>query len=507
MKRTADSLPTNEAELRTLLTDPLWRLNNLYWIIDKRGERVKFKMNWAQLKLYRNLWYWNLILKARQLGITTEIMLIMLDQALFNGNFSAGVIAHEKEEAVKLFRQKIRFPYDNLDPIIKNEIRPVGVDSKSEMVFNNNSSIRVATSMRSGTLNFLHISEFGKICKKYPDKAKEIVTGSMESLGPKQMLCIESTAEGRDGYFYRFCKDAMDMKLSGTRLTPMDFRIFFFPWWKHPEYQLNDRGVLIIDEHEEYFQSLFDQNEIRLTIHQKRWYVKKLKTQGEDMRKEYPSTWEEAFAASLEGAYYSKQFTKVREEGRITSVPYNDSFKVDTWWDLGMNDSMCIWFTQDVGREIRVIDYLESSDEGLAYYARELDKKPYHYGRHTAPFDIRVREIGTGTTRHQKAAELGIRFEVCPKGDLQDGIEAVRNILSQCVFDAEKCAGGIHALEEYRKEWDDKLGCFKNKPLHNWASHPSDAFRTLAGAHDFTGLFASGRREVIVDHQTMKAFH
>ena len=187
-----------------LLANPRWRLNHLYNIVDKQGNKVIFKFNWAQEELYNDVWYCNIILKARQLGISTFICLLFLDRCLFNSNISAGIIAHTLEDSQQLFR-RVKFAYDNLPEEIKKIVSAEN-DTTNMLKFSNGSSLRVGTSLRSSTFQYLHISEFGKICAKYPDKAQEIITGSLNTVAPGQYVFIESTAEGRAGYFYDICK-------------------------------------------------------------------------------------------------------------------------------------------------------------------------------------------------------------------------------------------------------------------------------------------------------------
>lgn len=193
-----------------------------------------------------------------------------------------------------------------------------------------------------------------------------------------------------------------------------------------------------------------------------------------------------SFEAGIPGAYYSAQILQARREGRICSVPIHMDVPVDTYWDLGMDDSMSIWFAQDVGREIHLIDYLESAGEGFPYYARQLRDRGYLYGRHYAPHDIKVRELGSGRSRRDSARKLGIDFQVSKKLRYkEDGIDAVRVIFSQCWFDAKRCARGIDALENYKKEYDDKKKTFIATPVRDWAKHGADAFETLAMNHEF----------------------
>jgi hypothetical protein len=184
-----------------------------------------------------------------------------------------------------------------------------------------------------------------------------------------------------------------------------------------------------------------------------------------------------SFKGSTQGSYYGKFLKEAQQAGRIGRVPWESQLRVDTWWDLGIDDYMAIWFTQAVAKEIRVIDYLQDSGEGLEYYAKELDKKPYVYGTHNAPHDIKVRELGTGKSRLEVAEKLGIKFEVVPDIGKAEGIQAVRTILPRCWFDAGKCERGLDALRSYSKKWDEERKCFKDSPNEDWSSHAADGFR------------------------------
>jgi hypothetical protein len=458
------------------LADPWWRLNDLYYIIDKGGNKRLFECNWAQQQLYREMWYCNVILKARQLGISTFVCLLFLDRCLFNSNQHAGIICHTREDAEHLFK-RIKFAYDSLPAEIKS-LRPASIDSARELVFSNGSSLRVGTSMRGSTLQYLHVSEFGKICAKFPDKALEIITGSLNTLAPGQYVFIESTAEGREGHFYELCKTAQTLSSQDKELSKLDFKFHFFPWWKEPAYRIGSPAIMQ-PETVEYFTSL-ESRGVKLDAEQKWWYAARHATQGEDMLREFPSTPEEAWEQSAEGAYYSKQISQVRLEKRIGHIPYDDSLPVFTAWDLGYNDSTAIWYFQVVGKEIHLIDYSEGSGESLAHWLGIVKNKPYVYEKHLAPHDIMAHEYTSGMTRQASARKMGFSLIPVSKVDVIPGIDAVRGILNRCWFDENKCAQGIKCLENYKKEWNDRQGCWNSQPLHNWASHGADAFRTLA---------------------------
>lgn len=458
------------------LGNPLWRLNNLYYIVNKQGLKVKFQLNWAQKELYDNMWYCNVILKARQLGMSTFVCLLFLDRCLFNDNMSAGIIAHTLEDAQQMFR-RVKIAYDNLPDHLKALITAEN-DTTNMLKFSNGSSVRVGTSLRSSTFQYLHISEFGKICAKYPDKAQEIITGSLNTVESGQYIFIESTAEGRDGYFYDICKKAQQDRQTKKELSKLDFRFHFFPWYGEPGYRIGN-NFTIVPEMQLYFDQLLNMG-IDLDDQQKAWYIAKESTQSDGMRREYPSTPEEAWEVSHEGLYYSKQMTMVRADKRVGFVPYDDQLPVYTAWDLGYNDSNAIWFFQLHKKEIRIIDYLEGSGESLAYWLGQVKMKDYVYEKHLAPHDIMVHEYTSGMTRQASARKLGINLIPVPKVDIIPGIDMVRSILSRCWFDEKKCDQGIKCLDGYKKEWNEKTASWNSKPLHSWASHGADAFRTLA---------------------------
>lgn len=200
---------------------------------------------------------------------------------------------------------------------------------------------------------------------------------------------------------------------------------------------------------------------------------------------EYFCSWEGA----VFGAYYTKQIKQARDDGRITAVPHRPGIEVDTFWDLGVDDSMSIWFVQPVGKSFHVIDYYEATGYGLEHFAKVLKEKPYVYGEHFMPHDADQREMTNSEiakSRREVAEQLGIRpIKVVQRARnmdmiIQVHIPAVRNILASCWFDETKCSKGIMALENYRAEYDEEKKKLSNRPIHDWSSHAADAFRTFA---------------------------
>jgi hypothetical protein len=195
---------------------------------------------------------------------------------------------------------------------------------------------------------------------------------------------------------------------------------------------------------------------------------------------QYAQEFECSFEAAIQGAYYAKDLAAAERDGRIGEVPVDPILPVNTVWDLGVADSTVVQFFQAVrGGSVRIVDAYEASGYGLDHYVRMLRDRGYTYGDHWAPHDIEVRELGSGRSRMETAASLGIRFKVVPNLPVQDGINAARMLLPRCWFDRRRTAGMLDALRQYREKIDEKRQVSLG-PLHDWTSHHADAFRYLA---------------------------
>lgn len=202
----------------------------------------------------------------------------------------------------------------------------------------------------------------------------------------------------------------------------------------------------------------------------------------EDGQRLFDQEYHCSFAAAVRGAYYAAYIEQARTDKRVGKVPHDPAIEVGTVWDLGIGDSTAIWFYQQVGREVRLIDYYEASGVGLDHYAKELRSKPYTY-KHTAailPHDAEAKELGTGKSRQEVLTSLGIRSEIAPKLSVDDGVNAVRMMLPMCYIDAERCQRGIECLENYRADFDERNKVLRSAPKHDWSSHGSDSLRYLA---------------------------
>ncbi len=194
----------------------------------------------------------------------------------------------------------------------------------------------------------------------------------------------------------------------------------------------------------------------------------------------YRQEFECSFEAATPGAVYGKELQEIEEKGQITHVPYDPTVRVDTYFDLGVNDATSVIFTQSVGRALHVIDYFEERNEGLPFYARMLDEKGYLYGTHHAPWDIETREMSTGKTRREVAWDLGINFKVVPKLPIEDGIHAAKMLLPRTWFDRQNCHQLLEALRFYHRVYDPKNRMYRSKPKHDWSSHGSDCWRYVS---------------------------
>jgi hypothetical protein len=350
----------------------------------------------------------------------------------------------------------------------------------------NNSSIRVATSMRGGTLQYLHISEYGKLCARFPEKAREVRTGALNTLQAGNVVFIESTAEGQEGHFYELCDQAQSRQRMGAELSPLDFKFHFYPWWRSPDYALKPTGATTPENYVRYFEKLSDVHGIALSEAQRAWYVAKAETQVSDQKREYPSTPEEAFEAAVEGAIFGDAIAQAEREGRIGEFKAHEGVAVQTAWDIGVSDSTAIWFFQvapDLRR--RFVGYYEASGEGMDHYVNKVramaSENGWTLGNVHFPHDAYAREWSTGRTRAEVFQEVTKSFpRRVPDESVQDGIEAARIVLRRSEFDEAACSEGLKALRAYRREWNEEMGIWRDKPRHDWSSHAADAYRYAA---------------------------
>jgi hypothetical protein len=201
------------------------------------------------------------------------------------------------------------------------------------------------------------------------------------------------------------------------------------------------------------------------------------KEMGDD---KYNQEFECSFNAAVEGSYYGKLINDLEEKGRMCDITRDDLCQTYVAWDLGMGDSTALWVAQNAGQETRLMDYVENHGQGLDWYVNWLKDNNWHQAEQLLPHDVEVRELGTGKSRLEVLREAGLNVKVLPRLSVDDGIQSVRRLLPRCWFNMPKVKQGLDCVRNYRREYDEKRNVFYDKPLHDWASHGSDAFRYLA---------------------------
>lgn len=472
--------PTNNAEIfNKFAKSKLWRLNNLYTVVNKQGERVKFVMNLAQHKVYAaSLRHPRLvILKSRQQGISTFWLVSYFDDACHLPYKNIGLMAQGLDEAEGLLT-KVDLLWDSLSPVYKAKLGLTQVINNTKIFgLSNKSKIFIRTSFRSATLQRLHVSEMGKIAAKTPERAKEVKTGTLQALAAGCTGVIESTGEG-DNMF----KELWDTAYSFTgERTPKDFLPIFLSWVNDPDCVVHQTQNISYSD-EKYFKKVEEELGVILSPEQKNFWVTQKRELGEMVFQEYPSTPTEAFMATKDGTYYaSMYFSNVKELQREVQNLYDPNLPVQVAFDLGMDDTMVAVAGQEFEDGTRIIDCFEDHGERIEYYVNWMKQQPWWSSlEHVIlPHDSRVRSLDTGRTRYEVFEDLlprHVRITVLSKTDVDSGIEEVRNILPKLWIDT-KCELLIQMFYKYRKEWDEKLEKFKEKPLHDKWSNSADAFR------------------------------
>lgn len=507
-----------------------WRLNNLYWIENKDGELVRFRMNVAQRKLYENMHSRNEVLKARQWGISTFVAMLILDQCLFNKLWSAGIVDKTLEDA-KLKVDKIRLAYERLDYMPESpaeedyglaevgrhikKTTPLKKKGVCYLAWENGSNVRASTSMRGGTLQLLHVSELGHIASHNPQRAAEIVSGCINTVPTQGCIIKESTHEGgKQGINYDGLRAAMSNE-GRKKLSPLDFRFFFFTWWKNPEYELDEHywddepkdndAIARRQRLTEYFDRLANQG-VELSSRKKAWYENMEKTLNFSIKQEYPSTVEEAFEQMADRSIYASELNVAIQQGRVDAQFEPDGL-LPTYvsWDLGRRDLTTMWLTQ-ISREGKfyVLDHYAQNRQTVDHYIAVVREWESRYNiritRHILPHDGNVKGWdGVSFVDWLERAGLPVSTLKVTR-DVWAGINAARRLIGHCIFH-ENCSAsirqgkdewpsGMDALGKYQTAPIGANGVMRAEPLHDIYSHSADSFRYLAEAKE-SGLLES----------------
>lgn len=496
-----------------------WRLNNLYWIEGEEddGTRkvMRFRMNWAQAAFYKALWWLCCILKVRQLGFSTFIAIFGLDDTLFNQNHKFGIVDKTDVDAKKKL-QKCRFAYDNLNrPDPENpELVALGATIKAArplvpptnehtMTFGGDlkGAIWAGTNFRGDTAQVLHISELGYTAHYFPRKATELMAGATNAVHKGNHIFVESTFEGaKVGEFYDLIVTSMaNNSVPDEELTEMDYRFFFYCWWKHPEYRLPGASIPTLEEWEKaYYDGLKNDHGIILRPEQIAWHIRKWRQQRDAMMKEFPSVPEDCLNASVQNAIYAHECMRARKDGRLQKINPDQRYGLIASWDLGFSDFMSIWIGQIVGAQIRWLRYYENTRETMATYVNWLktvqDELGIQINQHYLPHDAAQHSRG-GRTFVEDMHEAGItNVVVVPRTpDVWVGINVVRDLFPNMWFDTsteyywkkegKNYIGGFASLENYSQQEETAQGVIRPVPIKNQSTHGADALRTFAEAY------------------------
>ena len=487
----------------TLLDSKKWRMNNLYRIVNKQGDSVKFVMNPVQQEVLKGLHNRNLCLKARQLGMSTFSVLYMLDETIFNSNLSAGIVSYSLEHAQHIFKRILGHALDNLTPYAK-DLAGVVQRSAREITFKNGSFLRVDTSLRGGSYNSVLVSEFGKTCARNPIKAEEVMTGTLQTVPIDGQIIIESTGEGSSSFFYELCTNAAQR--GNEKLSQLEYRLFFFNWMSDKNYCMQ-QPVTIDHELKEYFDKLEKELNITISQYQRYWYAHQKSILGDKVRQEFPSSISEAFLSNSDAYYFQKSVQKAYNDNRILSTSLYDALEpVYVSADIGVCDLTVLIFFQIIHSEVRIIDFYANKNQGIDHYAKHLlQEKPYIYHTIFLPHDAARRDniiISNSYEREFKKifSHTDTRFIVLKRTDKNINIANAKNKFDSCVFAINKTKELIDKLSKYRKKWSEQYGKYLDQPLHDGASDYADSFIYMCQAVNHLGA-ASNLRGSLEQHR------
>lgn len=505
-----DYKPKNDHDfVYNCLTSKLWRMNNLYYVKNKQGRIVLFRMNHAQRKVASCKHNRKIILKSRQQGISTYKLVDSFDDCMFNPNLTLGVMAQGKKEASDML-EKAKLMWARLNPEVKEFLGiKADVDNATDFGFSNNSKIMVRVSFRSGTLQGLHVSELGKIAAKDPKKAYELKTGTLQAIGDERKVTIESTAEGKSGYFYELWCNAERMTSQGSVFSNLDFYPVFLSWLEDNDCHLATPQSAT-EEDNEYFAALESQLGITITPEQRNFYIAKKRELGGHITQEYPSTAQEAFASAHDGSYYKHIIRSMYAEGRIAANIFDKNLPVFVAMDLGYTDSFVMVFWQRTDKGINKLFHCYSNERlPLKHYADYIKTLASKMGfekqlaKVFMPHDAEQGKLDgkDGKSRAQLFRDYlswsGCSVEVLKRKIVAEGIENVKAMLPYTYIDLS-CSELIDALEAYSKEWDSTHGVWKKQPKHDNASHFADAVRYMAMS-DCAGFYGVNKARAIGD--------
>ncbi len=507
------------AGIEALLANRAWRLDNLYLIRDKDGLLIPFRAYHEQLDFRAARHTRNFVPKARQLGLSTEIVIENLDTCIFEGGMKAGIL-DLTEVAAQAKLQMARLAWEtgpqHPDEAIAELWRelhianPLVTDSGGLMRWVNRSEYRAGVSFTGFTFQRLHVSEYGPIAALDPKRAADIQRGSMGAVSKDGIIDIETTMQGgRMGLCYHYFQLAKEM--CGKPLSQMDWKLHFFSWLGHPSYRLPGRVATNMETFK-YFEELRERYGVTVTPEQMAWYETRKRELADEIWQQYPTVIDECDKALVIGAIYP-EMGSVRLQGRVRDYPLEKWLPLFTFWDLGSSDNMSGWLIQPAGKDINVYAWAAGEGAGAAGVAEVIRAWEREHGPiagHFLPHDAMITDKGAGLTYKKQLEACGISariITVVPRTpDVWVGIGEVRKRLPRMWFhsrcdkevtssDGQKFPGGVGRLEGYRKKVDTSTGIIRSMPVKDGVcDHTADALRTFAEA-DALGKVTAGSHD------------
>ncbi len=481
------------------LANPLWRLRNLYHI--KRaddGRIIKFEPRPEQQRVYDMLFKEGvkrlIILKARRLGMSTALDVLLTDQMLWNAGTQCSLVDQTAADAERKLATIAKVALDNLPPVALQcieKVRDSGSILEVSVAGEAASSFFAGLRARGGTNNWLHLSEWGVIQADDPRRSEEILTGAIPSAEHGRIIIETTWKGGRGGHLWEIVKGALETPEAAK--TDKDWRVVFFPWWKDPTYVVEGDVATISPAISQYLDQMQSQTGHTFSDQQRLWYDRQSRDLGLFIFREFPTTLDECFKSPVEGAIYAGELDKLRASGAISAFKTDNSTLVHTAWDLGSPVNTVVWYFQVIGgNEIRVIDCDMDLDMTPVQRVGHMLAKGYSYGAHFLPHDAAATRT-SGKADAQVYTEAGLaNVRVLPRThDIWIGINACLQMFPRFSFRLPACERGLDALANYAYKRSSATGIVVNEPVHNWASHAADALRMIAEA-EMAGMLKTG---------------
>ena len=466
-----------------LFNDPIWRICNLYTIIDRDMNLIPFRPNYPQRVLLYNLFILHrkriCIPKARQEGISTGTVIIFYDKTYWGKNMTCSIVDFTQKDATAKL-DMVRISMENMNPYLATT--ELVMDNQNEIRWKTNSRVTAGKNCMGKTMGALHISEWGAMSYSDPGRSRGVLADDIPAAsGPNAIIIAESTHKGgKYGDWFNIVNSVINV--NEAMRTEADWTNLFFPWYMEPSYKLSGYREVISDEIWDYLEIMEREYDVQLDLEQKIWYCKKRETLGDEIWKQYPSSMDEMWKARSEGVIYAELLDIAIAQGRVNNnIRYDETLPVYASFDIGKPENTKCWLFQLNGDRIVFIESM-SGDQMCntpARWVKRLNERGYYYGMIILPHDGE-------TLWKSEMRNCGMKMVTCiPRQmNIWDQIGYVNQNFSRFEFLEGACQGGLECLEAYhcKIERDDKT--VREIPIHDYSSHGASALETgIAALH------------------------